>query len=825
MEDDFSLLIAANGRRQSESGAVLPLMAIILVGILSLLMIFGLDSVLTRASSTDLKRVVDSVCTRTVKYGVTPGRAVEIFRTELARAISQNQLPRFVPLEAHLIIPTWDPSASGQSPFVESPISFKELVPQDWCEDPDRCCTFLPSGTDCTFHGDVSLEGGSYQDDFLEARFPKWEGFWRNDKDQSTAIGCEVIGKTRSFDLFASSSEQDANVLSARTVVARAIASPGDSPSEGLTIIIAPQMTTSGSDPRFRFSRAIEDDQPGFQTRFDPVWSHAWNAVAGGPLYSTRPEDPSLPGFLYPSSAPESDTYTIQSGSWQLFRPPAMASLLRSGPGNSGGQTRNYDGQSTFFVEDHGEATEAQGLILSQREERMYACMNPAILVRNLFLQSLVEFAARTGNLRRSTEILVANPYSRQVSSRNSVPDSAKWQAATVVVPFGADLTQRAYQLPFVFFDGGVDGAVPADFGPFRGIVNPFQTQAESTRPIHALIARQLRDCYHLYHLDTIQDGYPLRGLHRPDLTDRFDGVGFSYPGGFSAETPYRYHAVLYENQGPLLAMHDQGCPWNPPEFQGACGTAPLGNRALNAAELVSILGSVQSAPAPFTLESGTSFEKFWPLQSGLDEPTDAPRELRGDLLGALSALLRTDSGGPLAGKAIPSPGIFPSMTVDGKPELKSVGAPASAKTHVVLVLSQRISNSEKDAIRTLFRSYPELRDRGMTIVYIPTNSVDASDEAISRIGDAFYVGELIRAGMMVGMPESVSGRVLLVLSPYASRYSSNPNYHFIDIDPHLEWKDFRHYWNDQITSPTDNPYVAALDLFSDRILASGMKF
>jgi len=868
-----------------------------------ILLVLGVDTVMARKAAVDLRRFTNELCRSTAVSSITPTEAAYSFSQRLnaltydsqtGQSLTSDLIPNVQITAAHLIIPTYDPAISGEDQsIVETPRSFTELGIEK--------CNGINDGGDCVFHGNVSLTSGddvstSYVDEFLNGRFPASPEFWSGQKDQSIAIGCEVHGKvTGLYFLNRLMGGSEISSLQSRAVMAKTLRNVAGVPVHGLTVAIAPQMTTEAADPRFRFSSAADNlggeflyefgYNEDFLERYDPLLWFNHHADADDPASLVVPAPytgrSAVPAFLKESTY-QSYTHHQPAGCNPL-QSPCLVKLYRT---NAMSSTKNYvppasstpkagsvevsdraiiqaNGQPTsnFFVQDHPLANPIDhGLVLSQREERLASCMNPLILVRNQFLATVVQLASRTGSLRNATSLYLVPPYDRDIDTIGMMPNGKNFpvnlNAFSTPAESGAprDLTNATFQLPFVVYRSPKDFAGIVGYEPqfvpvpivneTYGVVSPFpqfgQTPNQHQLQHHALLAEQLRECYMLYRNSyTTPQGINFRGIHLPSLSPFIGNLGFTDSENSSGSYDWPLAGLANVLPNRLLNLHAKAYPWIPPNVP-ANPNPPSpsegwqdGNRFLNGAEVVGMIGSIQRAPAinAFKIDFGPSYRVAakppQPEPGAIAPLPNTPSlDLKPDLIGLLTALGNSEEGWIKN-----SPGLALTITL-------AVNAPVQVEnsTHVLLVLHTRLFPKEAETIFTAFKQ-PEnkgLRNRRMTIVYMPANAIDASNGAIKLLRKAFYIDTNIVKD--VGDPADDEGvddrfRQLIVFSPYDQKYAGLlgviPGAASNIWVPYQDSQLFAKFWAYLLSenNPERNIRTAAHQFMKDQVFANGVKF
>lgn len=490
-------------------------------------------------------------------------------------------------------------------------------------------------------------------------------GIWNNADNAGNTMGCEITAVVRG--ILHRSTEISAKSMWWIPVRGPFDYSPGSPDTPGLAVIVAPHMTTDSADTRFRFEESLP---VGFRSSFDPLYEFGG---AGETLaFTGRPN-----GQRYKST------------------PDGVVAPL--GP--------------------------TETLSAADRTELLVSCMNPAIMVRNLLLGTIMEYASRHGQLRSGTEVLLAGTQPRYTSPNEAVSSLARANPVQMV-PFGSDIGLENYQLPFVFYDSAysrgvlpvpppqvppdselyywappaapvqTQGFLPESFRHAQGgLLDPF-IQSENPywdlAPVeshpkdydrakvqrhHAFLVNQLRFCYHMYF------GPAPQGKLRPDVLTSTNNFGFEPPA--DGREPY-YFSSPYRTVDDVLRSPFSGVPGDPWDQQCPWGdhSCPRPRtRLLDASELMWALGSVQKCPfrqdgLPVSISQAGVCEK--PLTVDVFNAGSHPTptlDLRPDLLGSLQYLAgqvpRTplyyqDSTGAQIPKgnipmeAVASPGLFP---------------------------------------------------------------------------------------------------------------------------------------------------------------------
>jgi len=831
-----------SGRLSHERGISVPLVAIF--ASLGVFLIFGIgiDISSLNSASRQLSLETDAACKSAASQAFLQRAAAIAFKEHINAVISQNLVKGAVLQRAALTIPTMPQNGvfchdggagcSPSDPYLPAVSGQKFVSLRGSAAAADLQCNIPCTAgeeaahkceRDCRFFGTIQGDYYGVGGHYLPSTF------WDNSHEAGVAALCETEAKLKTI------------MLGTRSITAKSTwwlpaqgkmefdSSDPYRTSNGLTIAIAPHMTTYAdasfpNSPRFNFTTTA-----GFNVKYDP-------------LYEFGDAANDVNGFRFNYTSPV---------------PKAPASV-------SGGATDR----------DLGEALAAPADV--DRKELLVACMNPAILVRNLFLQAVLERASRHGGLRNATELLMVGTQNR-VTTQNDAAHPLRERSAAPnqpikMVGFGDDLLERRYQLPYVFYDSGSDTAgvpernVNPKFGGSQGgWINPFQTADLETRKLHTLIANQLRYCDHLFHGGA-------RGIERY-LASGLDNDQFepwNLPGGpgyfedsYYADTTLR--ATHYDN----TQAWDQSCPWSDdsnPLTAGVSNSADcdpnsvssVGGRPLSAIELVSSIGSIQRCPYQMAINPDlTASPDFAATPYTCSKSADndntpgseylsAAKDLRPDILGLVLYLAEVDQAhipaipgnfygfsppaAPLNFLGLISPGLFPlkpNPSANPWAPFNAQGAVSAAalnqKSSILIVTHERMSRQERDTIKDLVNkndATPGILDgRRVTIVYMPVRDEDCSEvhDASNDFKAAFGIG-VASTNLRFGMNS------LFVFSPYSE--ATHDSAEFGDPICTTDFNNqYSSYWA-QLLDPTfaDNIEVAARNIFTERLVHLDVK-
>lgn len=632
-----SLLVSQNNLSRAEHGIILPLAAVVLLGVVSLLFAAGVDSLLVRMTRSHLQDIAQRVCQAVAHDVVAPDAAVDGFREgiqNIARTLNGAQLKEAslimaLPNEASLpsiepaYLCTADDRLTPADPVAAEPVG--GVVNGHFSKDFGLPKCEVPGLTDCTLwaYPNVQLPPGVPE----EARDVLLPG-----RGLGCAIAAEVIGTP--FQVFTRTTDARPLVRAQAvysTVRTRAGAVNNVIGPRGLRLAISTQLAT----PPLELAPPNPAPGPDYPFRVEtlPFSFGATRRHAG-------PSAEALDKFIHlhdPLCAPPhpSNPSDPWCKDYRLALPLKIPSLAHT-RAFSGPRPSERFKHTPHFMRGGLELTE------SQRMEMLISCINPPVLIRNIIAATIVGLAARDPVLRRHTEILHINPLEVQTRRDEPFSFSIARNPSTIMVPMGEDITKRGYQIPLVHFrqDAVVNsdwqteikgvGAfdVPYTAGSLYPLSNSALPHREHDEVIHSELANQLRRCLHLYTdlEDGARDQESFRGLSAinvPLLTQSRYGLLTSDTdrGAFS------FHSMLYQGSGTTPAIENEGryggvpapeeeriaydldpdlfpenplpkaqpqgneSPWDPPL------SAQTNSRRLTAMELVSVLGSSQRCP------------------------------------------------------------------------------------------------------------------------------------------------------------------------------------------------------------------------------------
>ena len=848
----------------------MPLAAGIILVLFAVFIGLGFDASNYHRTSALLTSHLDRICQEVVRQPGIHVKAAVRFK-ELVEELERNQSEALKGArlkEARIIIPTMSDSCFGfpgdctaaDQPEVDDTYTFLTLG--------------ISAGTFCD--GNCKFRGTT--DDPGTSPWPYPTDFWNNYENAGNTVGCEFDAEIDTIipnlvDTAGLPNPTDGQLITARSVWRKKIRGTFDGTSgnllddaPALSIIIDPTMTTHANDSRFWFHDTY------LRPRTNPIETFNPN---NGKVYFGGSMARRKPGTLsYPLPLPAPPTAPFEFQIPDEVSPFCKSTSTAEGYNGFGGPCN--DGSIRNAPADFSSFDPAAApYTLSDLEERMIACMNPAVLVRNMLLAGVTEHAARHGNARNMTEIMITavqNRYYENAAGFRTNDANGNLPAylnpPIKVVSFGEDLIPAneadRFTMPFVgAFDTGDNATreppsdAPAILKPklAYGQMNPFNLNESfpaagpEIQAYHVMVQNQLRSCYHMY--DSAAQGLDRHGV---------EGVHYLNGGPialvndtFEPSTVYAYDSELRNN--PYPAMNEnwgQDCPWG-----GAGCTPSSAQRKLTAPELLSMLGTVQSCAYEKDLGGGADCVK--PHHSERLSPGFGSLDLRGDIVGALCHLTgyfdhTTIPNNPCINNfpAINSPGLFPlaDSSTGGNQDVQfpygdpgAAGTPPQAylptgthdRSSILIVTHHNLSPAESDAIRVLTAPGGPLDGRPITVIWIPTVSFadDFGDEsiidgAINVFKDAFRVPDAVS-------PSDSVSNALFVLSPYIAKYNVNhvespvlpadvPA--FILDHPYAVGNEsyrFREYWHAMLSNlgawvPKENVYIAGRNVTYERL-------
>lgn len=177
--------------RSQQQGAIIPILAALMLGILTVMIMVGIDAVRVKQAKVELQRHLEQTCQATIDKTVLQAEMFSRFSTQVNLLLSEAHL-RYSELRgANLIAPTMENSG------LPDETGFAALVSTAACN--------LPGGGDCRLITDLGLSE-------LSSRYPP--DLWTSSYNAGNLAGCEFsatvktfmpvdLSGTRSVDIFA----------------------------------------------------------------------------------------------------------------------------------------------------------------------------------------------------------------------------------------------------------------------------------------------------------------------------------------------------------------------------------------------------------------------------------------------------------------------------------------------------------------------------------------------------------------------------------------------------------------------------------------------
>lgn len=762
---------------KNQKGVFIPLLAVFVGLIGSVLVIFLLDLRLLRLTHSKAVTELESICAQGVKHLPISLSAVQVVMQQLNVLLtptSQNGrggIKNATVEKFRLIIPT----ASKNLPVDASDLSRTSFINAANPYVLPDC----PSQVQCEFVGDLSdLESASsYPSNFWNP-FGITEPTARLNDVFQDQIACEM-------DLRVETLVSGARTVSARTVwelKQRGVLYPNDSdlllPDQGLRnqkgggILIGISTAMNFSLRNLVSGSLDQQNRFRFGTVAPLVCSNSSSFASINPLRDFQVNFP-------PSN---SDPLYLPGG---LNTVNAFA-YPRIEPSDGFAVTNEFFGIPSFAAVGAGAAS-------SPRQERLAACFGPPIAVRNFILSHLVGLMGRMW-LRDKTEILSINPIHYLPAAETDPYPINNLNPPTIMVTGGTDIIADQYQLPYVTYNYDLLGNNPQALNALN--------------PLDRIRLGVLRDCYHMWGSSLNQ----LKRLANPAL----DNSGFeSSEIQANSSSEIRYQA--YDNSATF---------WDQDPNQ-------ISN-LLSAEKLMYVLGSSQSCPQG-DVGSQSGGANGWPSPSSYDQnsygtqiscvkPTPnfdlnrRPSDLRGDVRAFMAY-----AAGQL--EANLSPGFDASAPISTSPSFNF------QTTHVLLFTHNRLTPREASEIR-VYTDMINAQGRSITIIYMPIYAADASNEAVDRFREAFNV--VYDTSYNMGSISTPSVPVAPVNTNWTSSSSSSNVLYIISPEPTTTatvsdqvWDNrFSDYWNNLLCPSQHNNFQAIADnIFHHRLTYPNLKF
>lgn len=587
----------SSATRNSEQGIFIPLVAAVVTGVLGLLILLSVDTALIRKARIDLYRKAEQICDITARSTSNYEQLPVEFARQVSATLANDYSPRIALASATLTVPDLlcpDLSQSNCTsypyalPYCPTP-PYNPIPFENLCAGRAACSVpecHGPDGGD--FH--CFLRRWQKQSDSVATGWTST--IWSEVLDPGTSIGCTLTAHvfSLSYDFFGRSDDHAAGIVvqiiksrRARELDLKGAPQIEVSPSTNLqeiiphwTVAVAPEMTTSYS----LMANPILDSYLFFQRDLYPPELRNF--------FDVRPRDPGDPDPPGP--------YPVLQG-FKRGNPHRRDPNIPDGKGNKNGYLPGWPYYDASL-------TPPPWLDPAVTDELALSCMNPPVLIRNLFLSTILELMSRNESMRWKTEVLLVNPQpvtTNYPSTKiNYVPHSPP-EPPTLIVQDGQDLSSPQFQIPYIsaFHDTGTKPEFGAPVDTWQAPMAEKLSEITPEKSYTSFFGSQLRMCYHLY---SSYRNSTLRGFPRPSLSGITDD-----PYGLLPRFDYSYR------YGFFSSLYGKS-PQDPQEYNPATGTMPWDQdfpfgctdltlprcpgdytRYLTAAEVVSAMGSVQS--------------------------------------------------------------------------------------------------------------------------------------------------------------------------------------------------------------------------------------
>jgi hypothetical protein len=670
----------------SQSGAVLPIVAITALALLSAICILAIDTFMVKDAQRRLRTGIDTICRRIAPLAINQTKARAEFDRridELATQTGHSFLRRTHLREARLLIPTMPNN------FIRSDSVTTDKIINDQTSSNGYTKSFTNDvWTAALDHNNKTRSPGSL--------FPI--SILSNDNNNNEppqralnagmTVGCEVTAHIdRVFKFFSDSQSVPVKIKSLWWTPVRALLKH----KPGLTIAIAPELNTNATSKLFRFDSTVTNSNgllidtysDDFRSHFNPI---------------ERARDTNID---FASHAFQGGADQLYSSNQNIFLPKMKSRFLSSNalPPASGAA--------------------------SSLDDALSACSNPVVLLRNVITSTIVELASRHGQLRDSTEILLVNPQSAQESN-----------PPAIITQYGEDIAKELFQIPYVLSKQRFDPSIDPQWG------DPFSKESGEKFEHKLAFSEQLRMCYHLFDWQDQTSGGVSRYL-LPKLIDELEN-DYDEPPLYqsSFRKMLRETRYLATSGEPL----DQRSAWTkatlPGQIEDRLSAAQVVS-ALGSIQLCPTMAVYCPSPGPVNASCKSVCQKPT-LSTNLDPDLDSLfRYLTRDPISE-SEKIKSGADGtkPTAFPAIVEPGIFPfNEDTKADPEVPfplktgSYHSAESLSSHILLVLHTLPNNLS--LLKKFITSMSTGKDqpaRPVTIIYIPASVTDASQGEISRL-------------------------------------------------------------------------------------------
>ena len=453
------------------------------------------------------------------------------------------------------------------------------------------------------------------------------------------------------------------------------------------------------------------------------------------------------------------------------------------------------------------------------------ACSNPVSQMRNAFVSTLLDMAARDGNLRAGIEMLLVNSLANfplkasEMTPPRCDPTATSFGSCawpTVIVHKGEDSAKNLFQIPYTTMNFGQNSGAPVS-GGFTYAVEP---AVADSRPLDVKarqlrFSSQLRSCYNLYS--------PRFGLGVSPAVLRRYTIGLDetvynpyLPANVFPPPSLQKYTTNTAFFNPMAAdSWDQQCAYG--ENSNCTKTYSLAG--LTAAQVAGAMGTVQLCALR------TLGDPICP-RLGQYNPQDPlyKSRIRPDFVALFRYINAGFGASPTLSAAIEPPGMWPIESVQTSgtgldniftfSDFKLGGTyryirPAPISSLMNLVLVTHLPPSDDPAeLSALAQQISYFNHAGfgalsplmlrVIVAYFPASSYDAQTSVISRWETVLSIAA--NSGV-----QRASFNQLLVFSPYNSKFIGS-GYTWADGSGDDENR-FGLYWRDHLLAASGDTY------------------
>ena len=623
----ISLIFKIN--RDSEKGIFIPLSAVLGAALLSLLLIYAVETITVRRASSALSLINKEVCSLVAREPTIHRRIIPLFQQQINDRLLHEEFGDLTLTAARLIAPTFP----AEGTFCFPDIAECSGLPGDIT--PEKTGKINFGSISAAVISDATawkcnLECGAASECDHDCKFmgnlAETEGYpptmWSNLENAGNVVGCELEGEHRS--LFGHT-----RMLRTKEVLHKRLRGifpnydPLNPPTDfqtristfpGLSVVFSPHMRTNANLPQFRMHSNLFNAMgiPNGDQIYDPLAK--WPEITTS-LFSQQPPSPrifNLPGHVLgsynleiPRAISSGCSHEDGNGICEICTGPHDSEQCRDLNGTAIGT--NY-GDHNFGCEEYNEFVTLHGrapydgdpdcINVSDREQMISSCLSLPIMVRNAFMGTLFNLLQRNADTRRNTELLIPGTRGFHLEDNWEPQSMSKYLSNPVrLIPLGQDLADpdgaNHFQFPYMttFLGNDIEPASPFIgsqdlFG--KGLVNPISTghqanglpQDTAYRQYHAILSAQMRTCFHLFQGEST-------GVEMPDVPL----VSGDHNWYFEPSNAYGFDSTFRTTYPGSNAHWDQDCG-----LENTC-THSSTSRNLTSSEIVSSFGALQLCP------------------------------------------------------------------------------------------------------------------------------------------------------------------------------------------------------------------------------------